>query len=200
MALTTFTITNDGQFLIITSSVGTEESINLDAIKDIHTEFIPNIPGTYPFTDMKIITIETNGRQPDFRFDLEAVTNQAAWTFNQAGCNQAQLDIRGWLNAAATGSGLATEATLSSLLGEVSGSVQRAVSYSTITGIANSSVGAGARSISFFNDGPTNAVIQGNILLPGKGIEFSAGGENDTLAAVTYVTIATGSLDISTIV
>ena len=269
MALTTFTITNDGQFLVVTSSLGAEESINLASIKDISCINVIAFPGTYPYVDMNLVTVEINNRETNLTFDLAAVTNQATWTLNQVGCNQAQTDIRGWLVTASGGAGLATEATLSSLLSElqkgkdyevklvkdtgagnlivkevvlwnqtsgtfdapiyydaagsvyvpvgailyvdteaaiiallneVANSVQRTPSFTNVLGVANTSVAAGARSVAFFNNGPTVATILGSPLAAGKGIEFPAGGENDTLAAITYVTIATGDLDITTIV
>ena len=93
-----------------------------------------------------------------------------------------------------------TEAAIIALLNEVANSVQRTPSFTNVLGVANTSVAAGARSVAFFNNGPTVATIQGSPLAAGKGIEFPAGGENDTLAAITYVTIATGDLDITTIV
>jgi len=93
-----------------------------------------------------------------------------------------------------------TEGAIISLLNEVSAVVVRTPSYTNVAGIASSSVAAGARSVSFFNNGPTAATIQGTSLASGKGIDFDAGGENDTLGAITYVTIATGDLDITTVV
>ncbi len=270
MALATFTVTNDGQFLIVTNTVsGAEESLNLGTINDVTCQFIANMPGTYPYTDLKVVTVESTDREADLTFDLESVTNQPTWTLDQAGCNQAQTDIRGWLNAVAGGVGLATEATLASvltelqkgkdyeialvkdtgnsdqivkefrlwdqttsalaapiyydaagalyvpvgpllhmdtegaiiaLLNEVASIIVRTPSFLNVLGIANTSVAAGARSVAFFNNGPTVATIQGSALAAGKGVEFDAGGENDTLSAITYVTIATGDLDITTVV
>lgn len=269
MALATFTVTNDGQFLVVTSTTGSVESINLTEIKDITCIVLSPAPGTYPYADMVRLTVETNGREADLTFDLAAVTNQATWTLDQAGCTQAQADIRGWINSVSGGAGLATEATLSSLLvetqkgkdyevkfvkdtgngnlivrevviynqttstfdvpiyydaagavyaligaplyvdteasllailNEISSATVRVAGYTNVAGIASSSVAAGARSVSFFNNGPTAATIQGTSLAAGKGLSFDAGGENDTLGDVFYVTIATGDLDITTIV
>jgi len=122
-ALATFTITNDGQFLIVTSTTGNVESFNLDSIKDITCLSLSPSPGTYPYADMNRVTVEVNGREADLTFDLAAVTNQAGWTLNQAGCTQAQTDIRGWL-VVAGGVGLATEATLVSVLNAIVASDQ----------------------------------------------------------------------------
>lgn len=270
MALATFTITNDGQFLLVTSTTtGDVESINLNEIKDITCLALSPSPGTYPFPDMNKVTVETNGREADLTFDLAAVTNQAGWTLDQAGCIQCQSDIRAWIAVAGGGGTGATEATqllvlselqkgkdyevkfmkdtgngnlvfrevviwnqtsssfdapiyydasgsvyvpvgpilyvdteaaIIALLNEVASVVVRTPFYTNVLGVANSSVAAGARSVSFFNNGPTVATIQGSSLAAGKALEFNAGGENDTLAAITYVTIATGDLDITTIV
>lgn len=106
MALATFTITNDGQFLLVTSTAtGDVESINLNELKDITYLYLSPSPGTYPYADMNRVTLEINGREADLTFDLAAVTNQAGWTLNQAGCIQAESDIRGWAYAASGGGG-----------------------------------------------------------------------------------------------
>ena len=123
-ALATFTITNDGQFLIVTSTTGNVESFNLDSIKDITCLSLSPSPGTYPYADMNRVTVEVNGREADLTFDLAAVTNQAGWTLNQAGCTQAQTDIRGWLVVAGGVGAGATEATLISVLNAIVASDQ----------------------------------------------------------------------------
>lgn len=120
MALATFTITNDGQFLIVTSTTGNVESINLASIKDVTCISSSPAGSMYSYPDMNLVTIEINDRESDLTFDLAAVTNQAGWTLDQAGCTQAQADIRSWLNVAASGGGgLATEATLNSVLAAI---------------------------------------------------------------------------------
>lgn len=123
-ALATFTITNDGQFLIVTSTTGNVESFNLDSIKDITCLSLSPSPGTYPYADMNRVTVEVNGREADLTFDLAAVTNQAGWTLNQAGCTQAQTDIRGWLAVAGGVGAGATEATLISVLAAINNTNQ----------------------------------------------------------------------------
>ena len=69
-----------------------------------------------------------------------------------------------------------------------------------VSGIANTTVAAGARSVTFFNQGPTDATVAGGVLSAGEEISFDAGGQLDTLGAITYVTIATGVLKIGTVV
>lgn len=68
-----------------------------------------------------------------------------------------------------------------------------------VTGAATSSVAAGKRSVSFFNAGPTDATVATGVLKPGESVTFDAGGQEDVLGAIPYVTIATGDLVITTI-
>ena len=65
MALTTKAITNDGQFIVVTSSLGNVESINLDSIKDITYTYVLAIGGTYRYDDMCLVTVECDGREAD---------------------------------------------------------------------------------------------------------------------------------------
>lgn len=67
-----------------------------------------------------------------------------------------------------------------------------------VSGAANTSVAAGARAVTFFNQGPTAATVAGGVLDAGEEVSFNAGGQGDTLAAIAYITIATGVLKIST--
>ena len=112
MALTTKTIINDGQFLVVTSSSGNVESINLAVVKNITYTYVASPPGTYSYTDMWLLTVEFADREADLSFDLASVTNQVGWTLNQVGCIQAEADIRGWATSAGGGGGDASEATL----------------------------------------------------------------------------------------
>lgn len=48
------------------------------------------------------------------------------------------------------------------------------------------SVLVGARSVSFFNAGATNATVLGAILKPGEMVTFSAESTSDTLTAIAY--------------
>lgn len=78
---------------------------------------------TYPYDDRKQIVInffDENGTSP-LTIDLEAVANQAGWTLDLAGLNQACVDICTWITncisaSGGGGGGLATEATLSAVL------------------------------------------------------------------------------------
>lgn len=51
----------------------------------------------YRFVDMLRVIVELDGQhQPDIDFDLNQVTNQAGWTLDEAGVNQAIADINAW--------------------------------------------------------------------------------------------------------
>lgn len=181
MALATFTITNDGQFLLVTSTAtGDIESVNLTEIKDITCLAISPAPGTYPYVDMNKVTVETNGREADLTFDLAAVTNQAGWTLNQAGCIQAQTDIRGWINAVSTGSGLATEATLAQVQTNTAIAATALVSAKT-TGAGT--IPAGSKAASIFIDGP-GGQVNGVVRPDGWSQTFEF--NNDTLPLIPY--------------
>ena len=47
-------------------------------------------------------------------------------------------------------------------------------------------VAAGTRSVSFYNSGTDDVLVDGNHLGQGEMISFEAGGEKDTLAAISY--------------
>jgi len=180
MALTTKTIVNDGQFLVVTSSLGTVESINLAVIKNITYTYVASPPGTYNYTDMCLLTVEFADREADLSFDLASVTNQAGWTLNEAGCIQAEADIRGWAAASGGGGGDATEATL--LLVE-----QNTASDATVL-VSSSTTGAGtipalSKAATIFMDG-TGGQINGVVRPDGwsQSFEFN----NDTLPAIPY--------------
>lgn len=181
MALATFTITNDGQFLLTTSTeTGSVESLSLTEIKDITCTTVAPMVGTYPYVDMNKITVETNGRSADLTFDLAAVTNQPTWTLDQAGCIKAQADIRGWA------------------AGSSSSSVVKTAALTVVSGVSTGAL-AGLSSVTFFNQGPVDATVAGGILSAGESVSFDAG-QSNTLGTVNYTTIATGVLKISTVV
>jgi hypothetical protein len=63
---------------------------------------------------------------------------------------------------------------------------------SFVTGeTSTGTVTAGARSVTFFNNGAGNVTVAGGTLIPGAQVTFSAGGESDVLSAIAYD--ATGS-------
>jgi hypothetical protein len=140
-------------------------------------------------------------------FDLAAVTNQAGWLLTEAGCIQALTDIMSWTNTAGGGggAGLATEVTqvlvkdaVEAIKADLDATV-RTAGLLVVSGVANTTVAAGARSVTFSNQGPTAATVAGGVLDAGESITFNAGAENDTLAAIAYISIATGVLKIATI-
>lgn len=98
------------------------------------------------------------------------------------------------------GSLLTTIATETTGINSKLTGVTRTPSLTRVLGAASSSIAAGARSVSFFNAGPTAAIVAGGALNSGEVINFAAGGEEDTLGTIAYVTIATGDLAITTVV
>ena len=181
MALTTKTIVNDGQFLVVTSSSGNVESINLAVIKNITYTYVASPPGTYNYTDMCLLTVEFADREADLSFDLASVTNQAGWTLNEAGCIQAEADIRGWAaSSGGGGGGDATEATL--LLVEANTAAVATVLVSSST-TGTGTIPALSKAATIFING-SGGSINGVVRPDGwsQSFEFN----NDTLPAIPY--------------
>ena len=72
----------------------------------------------------------------------------------------------------------------------------RTPSYDIVTTLGAGSVAAGARSVSIKNNGLVSVTVLGTLLPVGESIGFDAGGQGDTLGAITYNIPATGSLQI----
>ena len=181
MALATFTITNDGQFLLITSTeTGSIESLSLTEIKDITCTRVAPMVGTYPYVDMNMLTVEINGRSADLTFDLATVTNQVGWTLDLAGCNQAQADIRGWAASSGGTVGGATEATLLLVEANTAADATVLVSSST-TGAGTIPAGSKAATIVIVGSGATI-----NLVVRPDGWSQSFEFNNDTLPAIPY--------------
>jgi hypothetical protein len=184
MALTTKTIINDGQFLVVTSSSGNVESINLAVIKNITYTYVASPPGTYNYTDMCLLTVEFADREADLSFDLASVTNQAGWTLNEAGCIQAEADIRGWAaSAGGGGGGDATEAT--QLL--VKAAVESSAPFATVL-VSSSTTGpgtipAGSKAATIYIDGAGGSI---NSVQRPDGWSQSFEFNNDTLPEIPY--------------
>lgn len=180
MALTTKTIVNDGQFLVVTSSLGTVESINLGSIKNITYTAVSPAPGTYPYTDLLLLTVEFTSREADLTFDLASVTNQAGWTLNKAGCIQAEADIRGWAASSGGGGGDATEATL--LLVEANTASDATVLVSSST-TGPGTIPAGSKAATIYIDGSGGSI---NTVSRPDGWSQSFEFNNDTLPEIPY--------------
>ena len=180
MALTTKTIINDGQFLVVTSSSGNVESINLAVIKNITYTYVASPPGTYNYTDMCLLTVEFADREADLSFDLASVTNQAGWTLNEAGCIQAEADIRGWAASSGGGGGDATEATL--LLVEQNTASDATVLVSSST-TGPGTIPLGSKAATIYIDGAGGSI---NSVARPDGWSQSFEFNNDTLPAIPY--------------
>ena len=82
------------------------EYIPIDAVVSI-TPIYNDLSGdtgelknVYPYDTMLVISIQTKGggdRILKTDFDIQQVQNQAGWSHDQAGLNQAAADIAGWL-------------------------------------------------------------------------------------------------------
>jgi hypothetical protein len=186
MALTTKTIVNDGQFLVVTSSLGTVESINLGSIKNITYTDVSPAPGTYPYTDLLLLTVEITSREADLSFVLASVTNQAGWTLNEAGCIQAEADIRGWAASSGGGGGGGGDATEATQL-LVKAAVESSAPFATVL-VSSSTTGAAtipalSKAATIVIDG-SGGQINGVIRPDGwsQSFEFN----NDTLPAIPY--------------
>ena len=184
MALTTKTIINDGQFLVVTSSSGNVESINLAVIKNITYTYVASPPGTYNYTDMCLLTVEFADREADLSFDLASVTNQAGWTLNEAGCIQAEADIRGWAaSAGGGGGGDATEATQLLVKTAVQDSAPKSNSLTSSSTTGPGTIPAGSKAATIVIDG-VGGQINGVPRPDGwsQSFEFN----NDTLPVIAY--------------
>lgn len=79
----------------------------------------------YRYEDMLRVIIELDGpHQPDIDFDLNQVSNQAGWTLDEAGVQQAIADINTWAgscndSSGAPATGLATETKQDALIAEL---------------------------------------------------------------------------------
>jgi len=110
----------------------------------------------------------------------------------QDGGNSITVDGTVTANAG-TGNFTVVQATASNLNATVVGGtgVQRTPTITRTS--ANSSVSAGAYSVSFASVGTADATVGGATLKPGETISFDAGAINNTLAAITYNSSAAGA-------
>ena len=69
---------------------------------------------TYPFDDMLQVVVEMDQKNYPIKFDIQSVTNQAGWTPNAAGLDQAVADIIAW--AATCGGSADVVAELASVI------------------------------------------------------------------------------------
>jgi hypothetical protein len=76
-------------------------------------------------------------------------------------------------------------AEITAIEGYLAGSA-RTTSLDRRTDATGSPIAAGLRSVTCFNAGAANGTFQGSTIAPGESVTFTAGGENDTLPAITY--------------
>lgn len=161
----------------------------------------PTLPVTYINNSSVLATIASNTTG----ISLEATQLLVKGVLDAIALDTANLDVA--LSTVATQTTLAavlTELQLKADLTETQpvsqASTARTAALLVVSGVASTTVPAGARSVTFFNQGPTAATVAGGVLDPGESMTFDAGGQNDTLGAIAYVTIATGVLKIATVV
>ncbi len=112
----------------------------LEGIKSVTASFQPGyaprdpvtnqLERAYFHTDLIVISINFHNEHenPSLRFDIQDVSNQAGWTADLAGLNQATADVCDWItacnaSAGGGGAGLATETTLALIEDRISGSL-----------------------------------------------------------------------------
>jgi hypothetical protein len=169
----------------------------VSAIRSVNATYSPSLQpvgGVYPYPSMFKVDIYFHDvNMQRLSFDIQSIANQAGWTANLAGLNQAIDDINGWITSAnsITAIGLATEATLQNIETNTTG-VARTPNFLRPTGVLGT-VTSGAFSMSFASVGTANATVGGMVLKPGETINFDAGALNNTLGAVAYDTITVGA-------
>ena len=106
-----------------------------------------------------------------------------------------KVDISGSSVTANPGTGNfnVAQATASSLNATVVGGTGVQRTPSILRTSANSSVAAGAYSVSFASVGTANATVGGAALKPGETINFDAGAINNTLGSIAYNSSASGA-------
>jgi hypothetical protein len=104
------------------------------------------------------------------------------------------IPVNGTVTAnAGTGNFNVVQPTASNLNATVVGGVGVQRTPTILRTSTNSSIAAGAYSVSFASVGTANATVGGQTLKPGETINFDAGAINNTLGAVAYDSSAVGA-------
>jgi len=76
----------------------------ISAIRSVNATYSPSLQavgGVYPYPSMLMIDIYFfDPSMQRLSFDIQSIANQAGWTANLAGLNQAMVDINGWITTA----------------------------------------------------------------------------------------------------
>lgn len=162
-----------------------------------------------------VINFIANDKENALNLFLKDITNQATWTNTSAGAEVAKEDISGWMQDAIVISGTVSlsTSTLTALesvtvqnpAGAAAVNIQDGGNTITVDSNAiertptilrtssNSSVAAGAYSVSFASVGTVDATVGGFTLKVGETINFDAGGIDNTLASISYDSSASGA-------
>lgn len=138
-----------------------------------------------PSGDIIVINFINENRDSSLRIPLAEIDNQASWTT----LSSAIEDISIWVNES-TGGLLATEATLQSVVDNTTGNGRLAFVERTSTSGSNTGK---VFSISFYNAGTANGIVQGAQLKPGETINFDAGAIGNYFDALEFSWDATGT-------
>lgn len=162
-----------------------------------------------------VVNFIANDKENALNLFLKDITNQATWTNTSAGAEVAKSDISGWMQDATIISGTVSlsSSTLTALesvtvqnpAGAAAVNIQDGGNSITVDSNAlvrtptilrtssNSSVAAGAYSVSFASVGTVDATVGGVTLKVGETINFDAGGIDNTLASISYDSSAAGA-------
>jgi len=76
----------------------------ISAIRSVNATYSQNLQavgGVYPYPSMLMVDIYFfDPNMQRLSFDIQSIANQAGWTANLAGLNQAMIDINGWITTA----------------------------------------------------------------------------------------------------
>jgi hypothetical protein len=76
----------------------------ISAIRSVNATYSPSLQavgGVYPYPSMLMVDIYFfDPNMQRLSFDIQSIANQAGWTANLAGLNQAMVDINGWITTA----------------------------------------------------------------------------------------------------
>lgn len=195
---------------IVVNNTGNQLNVTNNGVLDVYAvQSIKSIGRGIDSSGNYYVSINfiANDKNNSFRIYLKDVSSPSTWTNDNSGVNTALSDLRGWLSSSSSvssnanlhdGSGTPITSTPDGLgntgidVNIIGGTgVQRTPAILRTS--ANSSVAAGAYSVSFASVGTTNATVGGAVLKPGETINFDAGAVNNTLGSIAYNSSASGA-------
>jgi len=142
----------------------------------------------YLYDDLAVVTVGflDGNNSVEWKYDLNAISNQPTWTVDLAGLNQATADICAAINACTGGGstvGLATEATLQNVEALLTGTTR---TLNTLNVSGPGAIPAGAVRGSVFNFGGAAGTFNGTVLPAGLTVPIGKVDDNDTYNAINY--------------